>query len=106
MHCPCTAAAQVLLSPPSVLSSPLSPKLRTQANKNLLLKARVGTDAAVASAAFKAWWQPSFTFALSGGYDLQRRKPRIGCVFNCENYGNIRCGTAASCEAADVRQHT
>ncbi len=61
-------------------------------NKNLLLKARVGTDAAVASLAFKAWWQPSFTFALSGGYDLAARKPRVGLVFNCENYGNIRCG--------------
>ena len=65
--------------------------LAAQANKNLLVKARVGTDAAVASLAFKAWWQPSFTFALSGGYDLAQRKPRVGFVFNVENYGNIRC---------------
>ena len=64
---------------------------RVQANKNLLLKARVGTDAVTASVAFKAWWQPSFTFALSGGYNMQKRKPQIGFVFNCENYGNIRC---------------
>ena len=65
----------------------------------------MGTDAAVASLAFKAWWQPSFSFALSGGYDLAARKPRIGLVFNCENYGNIRwlrCGlfiSLVSCTA-------
>lgn len=61
-----------------------------QANKNVLLKARVGTDAAVASLAFKAWWQPSFTAAVSAGYDLRTRRPRVGLVFNVENYGNIR----------------
>jgi hypothetical protein len=59
-------------------------------NKNLLVKGRVGTDAAVASLAFKAWWQPSFIFAASAGYDLRSRKPRLGFVFNVENYGNIR----------------
>jgi hypothetical protein len=61
-----------------------------QVNKNLLLKARMGTDAAVASVAFKAWWQPSFTLGVSAGYDLQKRKPVFGFVCNCENYGNIR----------------
>ncbi|BDA45555.1 hypothetical protein COCOBI_07-3420 [Coccomyxa sp. Obi] len=61
-----------------------------QVNKNVLVKGRVGTDAAVASLAFKAWWQPSFTFAASAGYDLRNHKPRVGLVFNVENYGNIR----------------
>ena len=70
--------------------------MAAQANKNLLVKARVGTDAAVASLAFKAWWQPSFTFALSGGYDLAQRAPRVGFVFNVENYGNIRCAQTPS----------
>ena len=74
--------------------------LAAQANKNLLLKARVGTDAAVASVAFKAWWQPSFTFALSGGYDLALRAPRAGFVFNVENYGNIRCAGTPLCQRA------
>lgn len=61
-----------------------------QVNKNVLLKARVGTDAAVASLAFKAWWQPSFTLGASAGYDMQTRRPVFGFVLNCENYGNIR----------------
>ena len=61
-----------------------------QVNKNVLLKGRVGTDAAVLSFAFKAWWQPSFTAGASAGYDMQTRKPVFGFVLNCENYGNIR----------------
>lgn len=61
-----------------------------QVNKNVLLKGRVGTDAAVASFSFKAWWQPSFTIGASAGYDMQTRKPVFGFVLNCENYGNIR----------------
>lgn len=65
-----------------------------QVNKNVLVKGRVGTDAAVASLAFKAWWQPSFTFAASAGYDLRSHKPRVGLVLNVENYGNIRCAFA------------
>lgn len=72
--------------------STLRASVRMQVNKNVLLKGRVGTDAAVASLAFKAWWQPSFTFAASAGYDLRARKPRAGFVFNVENYGNIRWG--------------
>ena len=61
-----------------------------QVNKNVLLKGRVGTDAAVVSFSFKAWWQPSFTLGASAGYDMQTRKPVFGFVLNCENYGNIR----------------
>lgn len=61
-----------------------------QVNKNVLLKGRVGTDAAVLSFSFKAWWQPSFTVGASAGYDMQTRKPVFGFVLNCENYGNIR----------------
>ncbi len=79
-----------------------------QVNKNVLVKGRVGTDAAVASLAFKAWWQPSFTFAASAGYDLRSRKPRVGFVFNVENYGNIRCAqllfaSSASCTCRSSR---
>lgn len=38
-----------------------------QVNKNWLAKVLVGTDAAVAGLAFKAWWQPSFTLAANAG---------------------------------------
>ena len=38
-----------------------------QVNKNWLAKVLVGTDAAVAALAFKAWWQPSFTLAANAG---------------------------------------
>lgn len=71
-----------------------------------MLKARVGTDAAVACLAFKAWWQPSFTFALSSGYDLIKRKPRVGFVFNVENYGNIRCAWACILRSALLSEET
>lgn len=66
-----------------------------QVNKNVLLKGRVGTDAAVASVAFKAWWQPSFTIGASAGFDMQTRKPVFGFVLNCENYGNMRSAPSA-----------
>ena len=38
-----------------------------QVNKNWLAKVLVGSDAAVAALAFKAWWQPSFTLAANAG---------------------------------------
>ncbi len=41
--------------------------MRGQVNKNWLAKVLVGTDAAVAALAFKAWWQPSFTLAANAG---------------------------------------
>lgn len=61
-----------------------------QANKNTLVKAMVGSDGVSAALAFKAWWQPSFWFALSGGYDFRIRRPKFGLTFGTENYGNIR----------------
>lgn len=61
-----------------------------QVNKNWLMKARVGSDAAAFALALKAWWQPSVTFGISAVYDYALRAPRIGFTFNMENYGNIR----------------
>ena len=61
-----------------------------QANKNTLIKGRVGTGGVSAALAFKAWWQPSFWFALSGGFDFRSREPKFGLTFGSENYGNIR----------------
>ncbi|KAL3162528.1 hypothetical protein ABBQ32_010183 [Trebouxia sp. C0010 RCD-2024] len=61
-----------------------------QANKNTLIKGRVGTGGVSAALAFKAWWQPSFWLALSGGFDFRTREPKFGLNFGTENYGNIR----------------
>ncbi len=64
--------------------------LLTQANKNTLVKAMVGTGGVMAAVAFKAWWQPSFWAALSGGFDFRIRQPKFGLTLGTENYGNIR----------------
>lgn len=61
-----------------------------QVNKNWLLKARVGNDAAAAAVVLKAWWLPSATFGLAAVFDFAKRAPRLGFTFNLENYGNIR----------------
>ncbi|CAJ2663543.1 unnamed protein product [Trifolium pratense] len=37
-----------------------------QANKNFLLKAKVGPKSSTMALAFKSWWKPSFTFNISG----------------------------------------
>ena len=64
--------------------------LLAQANKNTLVKAMVGTGGVKAAVAFKAWWQPSFWVALSGGFDFRMRYPKFGLTLGTENYGNIR----------------
>lgn len=51
----------------------------------------MGTGGVSAALAFKAWWQPSFWLALSGGFDFRSREPKFGLNFGSENYGNIRC---------------
>ena len=50
----------------------------------------MGTGGVSGALAFKAWWQPSFWFALSGGFDFRSREPKFGLTFGSENYGNIR----------------
>ncbi len=61
-----------------------------QANKNLLLKGKVGTAGVSAALALKAWWQPSFWVALALGYGFKDGKPKLGLTAGLENYGNIR----------------
>eukprot|EP00898_Chlorokybus_atmophyticus_P008722 jgi/Chlat1/8851/Chrsp91S08180 len=62
-----------------------------QANKNLLVKAKVATSGIGAVVAFKSWWQPSFTFALSAGYDVVKAsKGFFGLMLRVENFGGIR----------------
>ncbi|XP_058726211.1 uncharacterized protein LOC131597533 [Vicia villosa] len=40
-----------------------------QANKNFLLKAKVGPKSSTMVVAFKSWWKPSFTFNISATRD-------------------------------------
>ena len=67
-----------------------SKAVAVQANKNTLLKGMVGTGGIALALAVKAWWQPSFWFAFSAGFDFHNRLPKFGCTFGTENYGNIR----------------
>lgn len=59
-------------------------------NKNLLLKAKVGTDALTAALAVKSWGAIGTTGAASVGWNIQRQQPQFGFALAFENYGNIR----------------
>ncbi|KAK9829351.1 hypothetical protein WJX72_005325 [[Myrmecia] bisecta] len=61
-----------------------------QVNKNMLLKARLGSQSAAAAVAVKAWWQPSLTAAASYAYDFAQGRFKVGLTASIENYGNIR----------------
>ena len=78
------------LATPDLYLTPGTTYLFLQANKNLLLKGKVGTAGVSAALALKAWWQPSFWLALALGYGFKDGKPRVGLTAGLENYGNIR----------------
>lgn len=40
--------------------------------------------------AFKSWWQPSVTFAVTGKLDHGSRKLQLGSVVSVENFGGVR----------------
>ena len=61
-----------------------------QMNKNILLKAKVGTDALTAALAVKSWGAIGTTGAASVGWNIQRQQPQLGFALAFENYGNIR----------------
>lgn len=75
----------------------LPPAPPSQVNKNVLLKARAGSDAVCAALALKTWWAPSLTLSATGGWDLHRRRPLLGLQVVMENFGNLRCGCACGC---------
>ena len=78
-------------------STPGTTHLSLQANKNLLLKGKVGTAGVSAAMALKAWWQPSFWVALALGYGFKDGKPKVGLTAGLENYGNIRWDRVRHC---------
>lgn len=60
-----------------------------QANKNLLLKAKVGNASSGVALIFKSWWQPSFTvsYAVTRHHMLKRTK--FGLGVRIENFGGV-----------------
>ncbi|GAQ80135.1 hypothetical protein KFL_000470090 [Klebsormidium nitens] len=61
-----------------------------QVNKNVLLKAKVGALSSAAVVAFKSWWQPSVTFAVTGNLDHGSKQAKVGGVISVENFGGVR----------------
>ncbi|GAB4849193.1 hypothetical protein Ancab_004003 [Ancistrocladus abbreviatus] len=56
-----------------------------QANKNFLLKGKVGPLSSTLSLAFKSWWRPSFTFSISAKRDRAVGKTSFGFGIRIEN---------------------
>ncbi|XP_044479078.1 uncharacterized protein LOC123206048 [Mangifera indica] len=56
-----------------------------QANKNFLLKGKLGPLSSTVSLAFKSWWKPSFTFNISATRDRTTGKTQYGFGLRVEN---------------------
>ncbi|XP_061363206.1 uncharacterized protein LOC133306838 isoform X2 [Gastrolobium bilobum] len=56
-----------------------------QANKNFLLKAKVGPRSSSMAFAFKSWWKPSFTFSISATRDRADGKMQYGFGIQSES---------------------
>ncbi|CAK9154297.1 unnamed protein product [Ilex paraguariensis] len=56
-----------------------------QANKNLLLKGKVGPLSSSVALAFKSWWKPSFTFSISATRDRTVGKTAFGFGIRIDN---------------------
>ncbi|GBF92274.1 hypothetical protein Rsub_05357 [Raphidocelis subcapitata] len=61
-----------------------------QANKNVLLKGRLGSDGVALLAAFKSWFQPSLAVAGCCEYSFAHRALRYGVCVQVENFGALR----------------
>ncbi|KAG8366868.1 hypothetical protein BUALT_Bualt16G0012700 [Buddleja alternifolia] len=56
-----------------------------QANKNFLLKGKMGPLNSSIALAFKSWWKPSFTFSISGVRDRIRGETAFGFGIRVDN---------------------
>ncbi|KAF5739624.1 hypothetical protein HS088_TW12G00833 [Tripterygium wilfordii] len=56
-----------------------------QANKNFLLKGKIGPLSSTVALAFKSWWKPSFTFNISATRDRTVGKTAYGFGIRVEN---------------------
>jgi len=69
--------------------SAMSLVLAWQANKNVLVKARVRDSDVSLVLGLKAWSVPSSTLALSGRYAFESNKAEVGVRFELENFGKV-----------------
>uniref|UniRef100_A0A1J3CEI4 Uncharacterized protein n=1 Tax=Noccaea caerulescens TaxID=107243 RepID=A0A1J3CEI4_NOCCA len=56
-----------------------------QANKNFLLKGKVGAQSSTFSLAFKSWWKPSFAFNISATSNHSTRQTAYGFGLRVDN---------------------
>jgi len=56
-----------------------------QANKNFLLKGKLGPSKSSIALAFKSWWRPSFTFSVTAVNDLQKGTTSYGLGLRVED---------------------
>lgn len=61
-----------------------------QVNKNVLVKAKLGTDAVSLGLALKSWTVPALTVSASAGWDVMQRKPMLGLHVHTDNMGTLR----------------
>lgn len=61
-----------------------------QANKNFLLKGKVGPLSSSLALAFKSWWKPSFTFSVSANRDRTDGKTAFGFGLHVDNVREAR----------------
>eukprot|EP00249_Psilotum_nudum_P017476 c26342_g1_i2 orf=36-1190(+) len=61
-----------------------------QANKNLLFKAKLGTNSSAIVLIFKSWWQPSFTISCAVVRDHLQKKSKFGIGIQVANFGDVR----------------
>uniref|UniRef100_A0A2P2KQY4 Uncharacterized protein n=1 Tax=Rhizophora mucronata TaxID=61149 RepID=A0A2P2KQY4_RHIMU len=66
-------------TPENVSDSTFQVAASWQANKNFLVKGKVGPLSSSIVLAFKSWWKPSFTFNISATRD--RTSPKTSCGF-------------------------
>ncbi|KAI8018424.1 hypothetical protein LOK49_LG04G03773 [Camellia lanceoleosa] len=60
-----------------------------QANKNFLLKGKVGPLSSSMALAFKSWWKPSFTFNISATRDHTVGKTAFGFGIRVDNVREV-----------------
>ncbi|KFK33712.1 hypothetical protein AALP_AA5G050400 [Arabis alpina] len=72
-------------SPKAPDSSSLQMAASWQANKNFLLKGKVGALSSTLTLAFKSWWKPSFAFHVSVTTDHKTGQPAYGFGLRVDN---------------------
>ncbi|KAI5059401.1 hypothetical protein GOP47_0025720 [Adiantum capillus-veneris] len=61
-----------------------------QANKNILLKGKLGTTSSAFALLLKSWWDPSFTMSFSAMRDHLCKDTTFGFGVQVENFGGAR----------------